>query len=118
MPWSCQAWVEDRPDDAIRAGQAMDERSKSRIVEKSPSSAHTTNPAESAHAAAVEAGPTGWHLHGGASVARIPDTVSNGNNLHHLRQTYIHLFTVPLCRTSEHVPGTILAGSRAFRSST
>jgi len=49
--------VEDRPDDAIRAGQAMDERSKSRIVEKSPSSAHTTNPAESAHAAAVEAVP-------------------------------------------------------------
>jgi hypothetical protein len=46
--------VEDRPDDAIRAGQAMDERSKSRIVEKSPSSAHTTNPAESAHAAAAK----------------------------------------------------------------
>jgi hypothetical protein len=54
IPWSCQAWVEDRPDDAIRAGEAMVERSKSRIVEKAPSSAHATNTAESAHAAAAE----------------------------------------------------------------
>jgi hypothetical protein len=44
-----------------------------------------------------------WHLHGGASAARIPDTVISGNDLHHLRQTYIHLFIVPLCRASEYV---------------
>jgi hypothetical protein len=36
----------------------------------------------------------------------------NGNDLHHLRQTYIHLFIVPLCRASEYVTGTMLARGR------
>jgi len=45
----------------------------------------------------------------GTSTAGIPDAVIDGNDLHHLRQTYIHLFIVPLCRASEYVTGTILA---------
>ncbi len=45
----------------------------------------------------------------GASAARIPDTDINGNEIHHPRQTYMHLFIVPLCRPSEYVTGTMRA---------
>jgi hypothetical protein len=38
------------------------------------------------------------------------DTVDNSNDLHHLRQTYIHLFPLPACRISEYVSGTSLGG--------
>jgi hypothetical protein len=54
----------------------------------------------------------------GALRARMPavvpnlDTVDNSNDLHHLRQTYIHLFPLPACRISEYVSGTSLGGAR------
>jgi hypothetical protein len=53
--------------------------------------------ASEAPGACAPAGPR----HGSLVAARVPDTVGNDNNPHHLRSAYIHLFPETKCRISE-----------------